>query len=71
MRAREQDRPDVARRRARWKRHQHRIDAGRLVFIDETWVKTNMTPLRGWCARGKRLVGKACRKLSANIQFQE
>jgi putative transposase len=29
------------------------------VFIDETWVKTNMAPLRGWCRRGKRLIGKA------------
>jgi transposase len=44
----EQDRPDVARRRARWKRHQKRIDPRRLVFIDETWTKTNMAPLRGW-----------------------
>jgi hypothetical protein len=33
-----------------------RIDPTRLVFIDETWVKTNMAPLRGWGARGERLV---------------
>jgi transposase len=59
LRASEQDRPDVARRRARWKKHQRRIDAERLVFIDETWVKTNMAPIRGWCERGKRLIGKA------------
>lgn len=25
------------------------------MFIDETWVKTNMAPLRGWCRRGQRL----------------
>jgi transposase len=25
------------------------------VFIDETWFKTNMAPLRGWGPRGKRL----------------
>jgi transposase len=31
----------------------------RLVFIDETWAKTNMTPLRGWCRRGARLKAKA------------
>jgi transposase len=30
-----------------------------LVFIDETWVKTNMAPIRGWCRRGERLIGKA------------
>ena len=31
----------------------------RLVFIDETWAKTNMAPLRGWCRRGVRLKAKA------------
>ena len=29
------------------------------MFIDETWAKTNMTPLRGWCRRGERLKAKA------------
>ena len=57
--ASEQDRPDVARKRERWKAHQGGVDIQRLVFIDETWAKTNMTPLRGWAARGKRLIGKA------------
>ena len=56
--AAEQCRPDVARRRARWKRHQKRIDPRRLVFIDETWAKTNMAPLRGWAPRGERLIGR-------------
>ena len=55
MLASEQDRPDVARKRARWRRHQGMIDPRRLVFIDETWAKTNMAPLRGWCERGQRL----------------
>ena len=45
----------MARRRARWKKYQGRIDPSRLVFIDETWAKINMAPLRGWCARGGRL----------------
>ena len=31
----------------------------RLVFIDETWIKTNMAPLRGWGPKGKRLRGFA------------
>src|ERR1700688_2496716 len=57
--AQEQDRPDVARRREQWRRYQGRIDPSRLVFIDETWAKTNMTPLRGWCQRGARLKAKA------------
>ena len=45
----------MARRRARWKAYQGRIAPERLVFIDETWVKTNMAPLRGWGPRSKRL----------------
>jgi transposase len=51
----EQSRPDIARKRARWKAHQHKIDTRRLVFLDETWIKTNMAPLRGWGLRGQRL----------------
>jgi transposase len=47
----------VARKRARWKTHQGRIAPARLVFLDETWVKTNMAPLRGWGPRGQRLKG--------------
>ena len=54
----EQDRPDIARFRARWKKYQGLIDPRRLVFIDETWAKTNMAPLRGWCEQGKRLKTK-------------
>ena len=38
--------------------YQGRIDPRRLVFIDETWAKTNMTRLHGRCARGTRLVAK-------------
>jgi putative transposase len=48
----------VARRRTRWKAHQGRLDPSRLVFIDETWTKTNMAPLRGWAPRGERLRAK-------------
>jgi len=54
----ERDRPDVARRRAQWTKYQDRIDPSRLVFIDETWTKTNMAPLRGWGPRGSRLIAK-------------
>jgi transposase len=56
LRAAEQDRPDVARKRERWQRHQRRVDPSRLVFIDETWAKTNMTRTRGWALCGRRLV---------------
>ena len=29
------------------------------MFIDETWIKTNMAPIRGWGPRNARLVGFA------------
>ena len=57
--ASERERPDVARRRQQWFKYQGRVDAKRLVFIDETWTKTNMAPLRGWAPRGQRLYAQA------------
>jgi hypothetical protein len=39
----------MSRRRLPWKAYQERIDPRRLVSLDETWAKTNMAPLRGWC----------------------
>jgi len=56
--AAEQDRPDVVRRRAQWTKYRRRIDLSRLVFIDETWTKTNMAPLRGWAPLGQRINAK-------------
>jgi transposase len=32
------------------------LDPQRLVFIDETWASTNMTPRYGRCERGQRLL---------------
>lgn len=49
----------MARRRRQWQARQASVDPRRLVFIDETWAKTNMAPLRGWGPRGQRLIGKA------------
>ena len=34
------------------------LDPAELVFVDETWAKTNMTRLRGRCPVGERLVEK-------------
>jgi transposase len=34
------------------------VPATRLIFVDETWVKTNMTRTHGRCAKGQRLVAK-------------
>jgi len=58
MVAGERDRPDVARRRAQWIKYQDRVEPERLVFIDETWTRTDMAPLRGWAPRGQRLPTK-------------
>ena len=44
--------------RERWRARQHLISADRLVFLDETWIKTNMTRLCGWFMRGTALVAK-------------
>ena len=49
----------MARRRRRWKAWKARLDPQRLIFIDETWIKTNMAPLRGWGPKGRRLRGYA------------
>ncbi|MCY4590119.1 MAG: IS630 family transposase [Alphaproteobacteria bacterium] len=55
--ATEQVRAAVARKRARWQALKRHLDTDRLVFVDETWIKTNMAPLRGWAQRGQRLKG--------------
>lgn len=56
MRASEQERPDVKQRREEWKIWQSSIDLARLVFIDESGAKTNMTRLRGRAKKGRRVV---------------
>lgn len=50
------DRPDVSRRRAQWRKYQGRIDPSRLVFIDETWARTDMMRTHGWAPRGERFL---------------
>lgn len=39
-------------------KYRGRVASQRLVFIDETWTRTNMAPLRGWAPRGQRLIAK-------------
>lgn len=56
--AAEQDRPDVAQRRAQWQASQVQIDPTSVVFIDETWAKTNMTRRYGRSPLGTRLLEK-------------
>src|SRR5216684_4301182 len=56
--AAEQERPDVAKARQRWREDQPSLDPARLVFIDEAGTSTNMTRLRGRGPRGARVVGR-------------
>jgi len=43
-------------RRKDWHATQETVDAERLVFLDETGLKTDLTRLRGWAEGGNRLV---------------
>jgi transposase len=51
----EQDRKDIAIARANWRASQANVDPERLVFVDETGLKTDMSRFRGWAPRGARL----------------
>ena len=46
----------MARKRERWRPYQGRINPFRLVFVDKTSAKTNMTRTHGRALRGQRLV---------------
>ena len=48
----------MAQRRAEWVLWRAGVDPHRLIFIDETWAKTNMTRLRGRAPVGERLMAK-------------
>ncbi len=43
-------------KRTEWREKQRGLNPAKLVFIDETWTKTNMTRLYGRAPRGTRLV---------------
>jgi transposase len=55
LRAAERERPDLQARRAEWAAWQTGLDPDRLVFLDETWVKSNMTPVYGWGPTNRRV----------------
>lgn len=60
--AAERERADIRRERDSWHRHRQpamRKHPARLIFVDETSVKTNMTPIRGRSKRGRRLNAEA------------
>ena len=53
--ASEQDRADVLERRQAWRASQADLEPARLVFIEESWAKTDMTRACGRAPRGRRL----------------
>lgn len=56
LRAAEQARADIAEARRKWHELQPKLNPSRLIFLDETWAKTNMTRLRGRARRGERVI---------------
>lgn len=46
----------MAQRRTQWRSQMPRLNPRRLVFLDETWAKTNMVRLRGRAPCGQRLI---------------
>jgi len=56
LRAAEQERPDVASKRWRWRGWQRFMDPARFVFLDETATATNMARRYGRCLASERLV---------------
>ncbi len=56
LHAAEQNRPNVAKARTEWRENQPSLNPGKLIFIDETWTKTNMVRLYGRSECGTRLI---------------
>jgi transposase len=56
--ATEQPRADVAAARQQWSELKAKLDVQHLVFLDETWAKTNLTRSHGRAPAGQRLIGR-------------
>src|SRR5512135_367070 len=57
LHAGERDTPEVQAKRRRYRAKVRRIEAKRLVFVDEMGVNTAMTPTHAWARRGERAEG--------------
>lgn len=57
--AKEHERDDIAAERKEWEIWQKACAPEKIICLDESSVKTNYTPMRGWGKRGKRVVGIA------------
>jgi transposase len=58
LEAAERARADIAEARRLWDELKAKLDVRHLVFLDETWTKTNMTRLYGRGPRGERVIGR-------------
>ena len=58
LHAAERSRPDVQKKRRRFRKEVQQIEPKRLVFVDETGVNTAMTPTHARALRGERAIGK-------------
>jgi transposase len=59
MHADERDRPDVKRKRRRFRWKVRQIEPGRLQFVDESGANTAMARAYAWAPRGERATGSA------------
>jgi transposase len=59
LKASEHEREDIAKYREKWQEFQTNADAKRLVFLDESGLKTNMTRLYGRARGGERCLDSA------------
>jgi transposase len=59
LKASEQEREDIAKSRDEWRKFQKAVDARRLVFLDESALKTNMTRRYGRARNGNRCLDSA------------
>lgn len=59
MSASERNKTEIIRERGIWKDWKERADPNRLVFLDETGVRTNLTSRYGWSLRGQPCKGTA------------
>lgn len=57
--ARERERAEIAEERKVFTEWQASCDPGKVICLDESSVKTNYTPMRGWSEKGKRCEGMA------------
>jgi len=59
LKASEQEREDIAKSRDEWRKFQKVVDVRRLVFLDESGLKTNMTRRYGRARSGNRCLDAA------------